>query len=44
MEFAVLGEVQVVDNGDRPTLGGVKQRTVLALLIAAAGRPVRPIR
>ena len=40
MEFRVLGPVEVVDGEDRLDLGGPKQRTVLALLVANAGRSV----
>ena len=40
MEFNVLGPLEVVDGGQRRPLGGPKQRSVLALLIADAGRPV----
>ena len=38
--FRVLGPVEVTENGRRYTVGGPKQRTVLALLIAQAGRSV----
>jgi DNA-binding SARP family transcriptional activator len=40
MEFRVLGPVEVVASGQRLDLGGPKQRTVLALLVANAGRPM----
>ena len=39
MEFQVLGPVEVFDDGLRLDVGGRKQRTVLALLIANHGRP-----
>ncbi len=39
MEFQVLGPVEVFDDGLRLDVGGRKQRTVLALLIANYGRP-----
>lgn len=38
--FRVLGPVEVTENGRRYTVGGPKQRSVLALLIAQAGRSV----
>ena len=40
MELRVLGPVEVVEDGRSFPLGGPKQRTVLALLIANAGRSV----
>lgn len=40
MEFQVLGPLEVRDAGRRLDLGGPKQRTVLALLLANAGLPV----
>ncbi len=40
MEIRVLGPIEVIDDGRRIALGGPKQRAVLALLIASAGRPV----
>jgi len=40
MDFRVLGPIEVVQDGNQVSLGGTKQRTVLALLIAASGRPV----
>jgi predicted ATPase len=40
MEFRVLGPLRVEDAGTEFPLGGPKQRTVLALLVAAAGAPV----
>jgi len=40
MEFRVLGPIEVLDAGRKLDLGGPKQRTVLALLIANAGRPL----
>ena len=38
VEFRVLGPLEVVETGLRLDLGGPKQRSVLALLIANAGR------
>ena len=40
MQFRVLGPVDVVGEGGRLAVGGLKQRTVLAVLIANAGVPV----
>jgi DNA-binding SARP family transcriptional activator/WD40 repeat protein len=40
VEIKVLGPVQVLSDGGQLSSGGLKQRTVLALLTAAAGRPV----
>ena len=40
MEFRVLGPVEVLNAGERLDLGGRKQKTVLAMLIANAGRTV----
>jgi DNA-binding SARP family transcriptional activator/WD40 repeat protein/tRNA A-37 threonylcarbamoyl transferase component Bud32/type II secretory pathway predicted ATPase ExeA len=40
MEFRVLGPVEVVASGQSLDLGGPKQRTILALLVANAGRPM----
>ncbi|MDJ0962202.1 MAG: BTAD domain-containing putative transcriptional regulator, partial [Acidimicrobiia bacterium] len=40
MEIRVLGPIEALENGTRLGLGGPKQRTVLALLVANAGRPV----
>jgi hypothetical protein len=40
MQFRVLGPVDVVGEGRRLAVGGLKQRTVLAMLIANAGVPV----
>jgi DNA-binding SARP family transcriptional activator/WD40 repeat protein/tRNA A-37 threonylcarbamoyl transferase component Bud32 len=40
MEFRVLGPIEVIDAGERLDLGGPKQRTLLALLVANAGRPM----
>ncbi len=40
MEVRVLGAIELVDTGQRLEIGGQKQRTVLALLIANAGQPV----
>jgi len=40
VEFRVLGPVEVLDSGERIDLGGPKQRAVLALFIANAGRPI----
>lgn len=40
MDFLVLGPVEVEVGGERKPVGGPKQRSVLALLVANAGRPV----
>ncbi|MGI9608953.1 MAG: BTAD domain-containing putative transcriptional regulator, partial [Acidimicrobiia bacterium] len=40
MEFRVLGPLEVVEGDHRYSLGGPKQRAVLAVLIAHAGLPV----
>ena len=40
MEFRVLGPIEVIDSGRSLELGGGKQRTVLALLVANARQPV----
>ena len=40
MELRVLGPIEVIKDETRVPLGGPKQRAVLALLIANAGRPV----
>lgn len=40
MEFRVLGPLEVVVDGEPVSLGGRKQRAVLALLLLEAGRPV----
>ncbi len=40
MEFAILGPLEVRDDGRRLTLGGPKQRAVLAMLLLDANRPV----
>jgi DNA-binding SARP family transcriptional activator/WD40 repeat protein/tRNA A-37 threonylcarbamoyl transferase component Bud32 len=40
VEYRVLGPLEAVDGDERIALGGPKQRAVLALLIADAGRPV----
>ena len=40
MDFRVLGPIEVVQDGIPVSLGGTKQRTVLALLLASSGRPV----
>src|SRR3954451_19589690 len=40
LEYAVLGQLEVRVGGAPAALGGRKQRGVLAVLIAAAGRPV----
>jgi len=40
MEFGVLGPLRVVEHDKALPLGGPKQRTLLALLIAGAGTPV----
>ena len=39
-EYGVLGDLKVRVRGTAATLGGPKQSGVLAVLIAAAGRPV----
>ena len=39
VKFHVLGNVEVTLNGARVPLGGPQQRLVLALLVAADGRP-----
>ena len=40
MQFNVLGILTIRSNGEVLKPGGIKQRTVLAMLIAAAGREV----
>ncbi|GII95393.1 AfsR/SARP family transcriptional regulator [Sinosporangium siamense] len=40
MEFAVLGSIEVISGRGQVTLGGRKQRLVLATLLHHAGRPV----
>src|SRR5262245_27079550 len=40
MEFRVLGPVRVIRDGERLTVGGTKQRAVLALLLVARGETV----
>ena len=40
MRFLVLGPLQIEVNGEAITLGGQRQRAVLALLLVNAGRPV----
>jgi WD40 repeat protein/DNA-binding SARP family transcriptional activator/tRNA A-37 threonylcarbamoyl transferase component Bud32 len=40
VDFTVLGPVGAMDGGDPVRVGGPKQRTVLALLLAEAGRSV----
>ena len=40
MEFRLLGPLEVVDGERQVALGGAKQRSVLALLLLARGRPV----
>lgn len=40
MQFGVLGSIEASDKRRRLPVGGPKQRTVLALLIARAGTPV----
>lgn len=40
MQFRVLGPVEVVADGAPRPLGGPKQRVVVGMLVAAAGRPV----
>jgi|GEM_PF-4338807 len=40
MRFGVLGTVELAHDGQRLSLGGPKQQTVPALLIANLGRPV----
>jgi DNA-binding SARP family transcriptional activator len=41
IDFRVLGPLEVVVDGNPVDLGGPRLRTLLALLIAAPGRPVR---
>jgi DNA-binding SARP family transcriptional activator/streptogramin lyase len=40
VEFRLLGPLEVVDGERQVALGGAKQRSVLALLLLARGRPV----
>ena len=40
MEFRILGPLEVVDGERSISLGGPKQRSVLALLLLARGRAV----
>jgi DNA-binding SARP family transcriptional activator len=40
IEFRVLGPLEMRADGDSVPLGGAKQRTLLALLLAATGDPV----
>ncbi|WP_232247541.1 AfsR/SARP family transcriptional regulator [Kitasatospora azatica] len=40
LEFGVLGPLSVATGGRRITVGGARQRTILALLVLAAGRIV----
>src|SRR5262245_21889524 len=40
MEFRILGPLEVEDGGRTISLGGPKQRALLALLLLARGRPV----
>src|SRR3954469_6443111 len=40
MEFRILGPLEVLDAGRPVALGGVKQRTLLALLLLTPNRPV----
>jgi DNA-binding SARP family transcriptional activator len=40
MDYRVLGPLEVLVDGDPLPLGGPKQRVVVAVLAAAAGRPV----
>jgi DNA-binding SARP family transcriptional activator len=40
MEFRILGPLEVVDEGRPVSLGGSKQRTLLALLLSTANKPV----
>ena len=40
MEFRVLGPIEVIRGGERLRIGGRRQRTLLALLLLEAGRPV----
>src|SRR4051812_33993058 len=40
LRFAILGDVQVLRAGRAIDLGPAKQRAVLAVLLAQAGRPV----
>ena len=40
MEFRILGPLEVADDGRLVALGGLKQRTLLALLLLTPNRPV----
>jgi hypothetical protein len=44
VEFQVLGPLEVTQDGSPVSLGGTKQRTVLALLLASISRPVSTYR
>src|SRR6266446_1649530 len=44
MEFRILGPLEVIDGEQPIPLGGAKQRSVLALLLLARGRPVATTR
>ncbi|MFE3453863.1 BTAD domain-containing putative transcriptional regulator [Nonomuraea sp. NPDC059194] len=44
MEFGVLGRLTVLRDGEAVELSSAKQRTLLAVLLAAADRPVAPDR
>jgi DNA-binding SARP family transcriptional activator len=40
MEFRILGPLEVLEGGDRLSLGGAKQRALLAVLLVHANEPV----
>ena len=40
MQFGILGPLEVLDGGAQLSLGGPRQRALLARLIVSAGRPV----
>src|SRR5262249_45596107 len=40
MEFRILGPLDVVEPGRSPALGGIKQRSLLAVLLLSAGEVV----
>jgi DNA-binding SARP family transcriptional activator/streptogramin lyase len=40
MEFRMLGDLQVLDDGDEVVIAGDRQRTLLALLLLRANEPV----
>jgi len=40
LAFSLLGDLEVTSGGEPVALGGAKQRTLLALLLLARGRPV----